>query len=814
MRDSAGIEEHFCFLKCGKAMLPSMFKNEYQGGPVVDIFSAQGKDPMAKWKVFGSQAAIWKEFDKEVKSFVYVLEGSSQTNKMQMPKDSKMALGLTQRYLILQMYVPLGNDFTTELMITDLGNLKRRLYLSTVHKEVSATPLHAKIPLSCLKRSIWCNVCIDLVSFTSEIFKGAAFLSLDGIIISATCRLRKIFTMKLQPQGLLDDEDMCISISGPTDIIPRICQLPADVQHVTQLINMNTLRMAEMKLIGCSLSSETEQASSTRTASARNNKNQDISHIAFGSKVLGPPPATGRRIITTGSRETAYSSGPRITRTSHQSRHNSGDWTDRNTDWCEIPGATDSEILHHRSQEDDKSTQHTPVPHHVIQPHLPQDQSRERASRGRLQAQSAGKEQSKWPNATESSFVSTKSTSQVPVHSQPHRSRVQHQLDCGDTEGSNEDEETEPQLCQVGIFTYSSRPHSAQKHRRSQSTPVKNFPFILDEKGDNNLGHRGARLEDDFLGSSSEEYPSEGNERERCIYSEVKDEVHSRFIVQDPHLRSKSSTLLSLISNENCEPCAQRISYSPHSTEGESLKTRPAKKSMTLEDRSHLPKSSRGNMHTNTIPAQSLSPTGSRNGHILAANTIIRGISEDQLRTSLSRKSLKEISQDDSRLNAEKVEYDLRNLQPTRMSSWECHMLASLWRQQNKELEEEGRSPGLSASQIDNCNVSISTSSDDTTTWNSCQPLPVNQGHHYQKEMNPLLHSNPRDWLNVFSPPIIPPSQQMRDQDDSLIKRDISKGNEMRAIEDNDEDEVLTLLYDPCLNCYFDPETGKYYELA
>lgn len=29
-----------------------------------------------------------------------------------------------------------------------------------------------------------------------------------------------------------------------------------------------------------------------------------------------------------------------------------------------------------------------------------------------------------------------------------------------------------------------------------------------------------------------------------------------------------------------------------------------------------------------------------------------------------------------------------------------------------------------------------------------------------------------------------------------------------------EEDEVLTLLYDPCLNCYFDLNSGKYYELA
>ncbi|MBN3308752.1 FAM3C protein, partial [Amia calva] len=67
-------------------------------------------------------------------------------------------------------------------------------------------------------------------------------------------------------------------------------------------------------------------------------------------------------------------------------------------------------------------------------------------------------------------------------------------------------------------------------------------------------------------------------------------------------------------------------------------------------------------------------------------------------------------------------EFDWRNYRPTRMSASELHMLASLRRQQDEELQDESNSPGLSASQIDNCNVSISTSSDDTTTWNSCRP--------------------------------------------------------------------------------------------
>lgn len=37
-------------------------------------------------------------------------------------------------------------------------------------------------------------------------------------------------------------------------------------------------------------------------------------------------------------------------------------------------------------------------------------------------------------------------------------------------------------------------------------------------------------------------------------------------------------------------------------------------------------------------------------------------------------------------------------------------------------------------------------------------------------------------------------------------------GEEDLSVEE--DEEVLTLLYDPCLNCYFDPLTGKYYELV
>ncbi|KAK6473959.1 hypothetical protein HHUSO_G26085 [Huso huso] len=829
-----------------------MFKNEYQGGPFVEIFSAQGKDPVAKWKLCGSQSSICKDFDKEVKSFVYVLEGSSQTNRMQLPKDSKMALGLIQRYLILQTFVPLGKDFSTELMITDLGNIKRRLYLSTIHKELSATPLHAKVPLSSIKRNIWCNICIDLVSFTSEIFKGTAFLSLDGIIVSASCKLRKVFTMKLQPQDTADEYDPYNPpANGPIDLIPRSCQFTTDVPHVTQIINMDKLRVAEVKISGRPLSTESEQISNHGTASARSIRNQDACHIAFGSKVLGPPPATGRKISTSGTKEMASSLGSKITRTSYQARQSSGDRSESQTDRSEISSTRHTETQPQSVQENHQTSQPvTLVEHNFLKPHPPQKQPTERPSRRKQRVQSAGKEGSVLSDGTLSVQSGNKDSSSEksvpPLHrrinsegalhtSRPRKesgykiaedwifpdlsedsygshsseqalaplqsvsSDLYPHLSGSDKEDGSDDEETEPQLNLKDVFTYSSGPHSAS-HGKSQNTSAEGFMSLLDMGGDGDRDRRGARFKDDFLGSDSEE-----------------DDFHSRFIGQIPSPRINPGTSVYTHSPGISKTTIQMRSCSSESrSSGESLKSIPSDIKVSDGGFPALKKADGEKVRTSVLPTPSLSPTGNRPGLLidtLDSTNRLRSGQDNHLRASFNRKSLKEIPRDGTRLSMENSDYDWRNYQPTRMSASELRMLASLQRQQNEELEDDGNSPGLSASQIDNCNVSISTSSDDTTTWNSCQPPPVNQGHHYQKEMNPPAHSNPRDWLNVFSPPIIPPSQQMGECNIHQHKKGLSTGNEKHNVDD-DDDEVLTLLYDPCLNCYFDPETGKYYELV
>nr|KAF6310161.1 hypothetical protein mMyoMyo1_001848 [Myotis myotis] len=672
-----------------------MFKNEYQGGAFVEIFSAQGKNPGAKWKILGSPSVIWKEFDKEVKSFVFVLEGSSQTNKIQLPKENKQILGLIQRFLVLQIYIPLGQDFSTELLITDLGNIKRRLYLSTVHKELSSTPLHAKIPLFMIKRKIWCNLCIDLVAFTSEIFKGAVFQSLDGIIVSANCKLRKIFTLKSKPQDTADKDD------EPTDIIPRSCQLTADVPQVTQLLNMAKLRQTVIKFGGHPLSSaQSDQFLKRGTGSVRNSKNQDVCHIAFGSKVLGPPPLSGRRNNMRISSETIRSIGSKNNRSCQLST------VERCVNSAEMSALLISESEEQGDKENIRQIKLTVPVHanlHIMHPHPPQEPSADKNhNRRRLRLKSTNRERTETPSGSSS----------------------------GNSRNGDK---------AAALITESQQGAGTL----SPSTPA----------------------------------PQSSDASDEWVFPNNDDHI--------PHLASSRQSLLG---DDSCH-----TSHLWLETSKESEQDQQAEETWIVpKDVFTFSSRPRSAPHGKT---QNMSPEGC---------PFILDLTEDTSVTQLEDDFYGEDSSEE--------EYDWRNYQPSQMSESELQMLASLRQQQNDDLEDTGASHGLSASQVDNCNVSISTSSDDTTTWNSCLPPPVNQGRHYQKEMNPPSPSNPRDWLNMLSPPIIPPSRQPAEQNQDSSGSLTAQGEEDLSVEE--DEEVLTLLYDPCLNCYFDPQTGKYYELV
>ena len=88
------------------------------------------------------------------------------------------------RFLIIQVFIPLSKDFAVELMMTNINNSKRRVVLSSSSKDLASTPLHAKLPLSIIKRDIWLNLCLDMRSLTNDMFSNQTFKALEEFTVS------------------------------------------------------------------------------------------------------------------------------------------------------------------------------------------------------------------------------------------------------------------------------------------------------------------------------------------------------------------------------------------------------------------------------------------------------------------------------------------------------------------------------------------------------------------------------------------------------------------------------------------------------
>ena len=94
---------------------PPCSESTFQGGVAVEVFGANGSNPVANWKVAGS---VQKVYEKAVKGYVYRCDGGPSA-KMQLPKDDRRSLGLVQPYLVLQLHVPEAKPFSLELSVTD-----------------------------------------------------------------------------------------------------------------------------------------------------------------------------------------------------------------------------------------------------------------------------------------------------------------------------------------------------------------------------------------------------------------------------------------------------------------------------------------------------------------------------------------------------------------------------------------------------------------------------------------------------------------------------------------------------------------------
>ncbi|KAM9799464.1 protein CFAP20DC isoform 3-T3 [Syngnathus typhle] len=838
-----------------------MFKHNYQGGAGVEVFSGQGKDPVAKWKLCGGPSAIRKVYDKEVKGFVYCLEGSSKTVKMQMPANGRMSLGLLQRFLAIQVTIPQGKDFSMELVITDVGHLKRRLYLSTVHKELSATLWHAKLPLAGVQRNMWTTLFVDLVSFTGELFKAAEFLSLDGITLFASCKVRRIFTMKTEPTGLTN-YDMFFSRVSVVDQIPRSCQFPPNVCHECQLLNMVVLRKANLKTTHANADGGPDQHPAARSASSHRSKPQAAPHTASGSKAAAPathagrkggPAANGMEKGEPYNDKTAYFNpthpqfNAQVGDAASSHLHQAGNGAPSSLH----PPPPRGKVLNKQPFERRKSRVQSAAverfqtllePAHVS--HSRRNETRETYSRPSSGLESrqevlTPKGITEVLKADECSFSSPGTSSisppPTPAEPPPDSSRPASSPD-PQVQSCWESNDEEPELrlaLREEVFTFASPSHSP---KRGQGRGERKMETRGEQVQCPNGTRSEAQPEDDFIGSESDEEKSYSAFPQLTINADSTPDI-SQYLdpnldltVQPEDQRTEQTSVEDL-----CPVASEMQLQSPCVNPVETVRITSGTRRWPFGTREEQ-RCGSGDAEAEHQAVEWTNPvetvrvaSGTRRWPFDTREDERCGSCDAEVEhqavewtnsVSLSRSCLQEISMHDP------VKEEDNTIQPADSGDWhtkpvgslqlhdgdddELQMLASLKREQE---EDEYKASGLTASQIHQCNVNVSLSSEDASTWTRIS-TPDNQGHHYQKEMNPLQCSKSRDWMDELSPRILPPSSKRRSDNTSNRHEDLIRGGDESGNEEEMEDEYLNLLYDPCLNCYFDPETGKYYELA
>ena len=166
------------------------------------VFKSSGSKPLERCLSNGSVSRV---YDKTSKGYVLALSGGRSTN-VHFPKKKTASLGLTptRPYLVLQVYVPIGRPFTSEVIISDDKLTRRRLIFSTAFKEELYGELHAQISLQNLERGKWLNLCIDMLSIMDICFENDGktnFRVCDAITVSSVCKLRNVYVVRENPYG-------------------------------------------------------------------------------------------------------------------------------------------------------------------------------------------------------------------------------------------------------------------------------------------------------------------------------------------------------------------------------------------------------------------------------------------------------------------------------------------------------------------------------------------------------------------------------------------------------------------------------------
>lgn len=183
----------------------------------VEILTTQTRKNLDLWKFHGQ---VSMKFDEGTKGYLLDCNGGSLT----VPKSSAKALRVIKPYLLLQLFLFPGKLLTIELMVTDSQGAKRRIMLTSC-KTVVNNMMHSRLPNSFIEKNTWLHLYINIFSLFSLSFPNSTFRSLDGISISAFCKIRRIYSTS----------EMDIDY-----LLPSGFELPKYIQVKTQLITSDS----------------------------------------------------------------------------------------------------------------------------------------------------------------------------------------------------------------------------------------------------------------------------------------------------------------------------------------------------------------------------------------------------------------------------------------------------------------------------------------------------------------------------------------------------------------------------------------------
>ncbi|KAG9395227.1 signal recognition particle protein SRP54 [Carpediemonas membranifera] len=223
-------------------MPKNYFARQVQTVPI-ELFNAKRSDKSNQsiptinaWKIHPVTAkrTLKPTWDSSLTRSVLSLRG---TTYIQLPDKDPDRLGLTQGFLCLQMFSPVGTKFSLQLNITDNTNTPRRLHLSTAIQHIpSDISLNGQAPLN-IGQGAWLNFVVDIPSFCQGVFR-TGFSSLDRIQVHANCDLARALTLPRPPVHNLPVDAYSSAVAyemADETAIPRTMQLPPSVGRFTQI---------------------------------------------------------------------------------------------------------------------------------------------------------------------------------------------------------------------------------------------------------------------------------------------------------------------------------------------------------------------------------------------------------------------------------------------------------------------------------------------------------------------------------------------------------------------------------------------------